>query len=493
MNGVPLETVDLLLVGADSVITMDSRRRLLSGAALAVNEGRIVAVDDESVVLGRYTARRTINCVGKVVVPGLIDAHGHAGHSMIKTLGSDTPSLWMRVVTPFYFHWTTPEYWHLDGLLSSLERLRMGVTCGVSVMGSRPRSDDPSISQEHARAYAEIGIRDIISVGPAGLPLPHPATRYQGTARAYSESSLDALMAGTESVINSCHGANNGRTRVFLTPFTIVPSLNPSAPSTPDAATHLTADDINQSRAIRIMAEKHRVRIHSDAFAGMIRLAAQDEYGLLGPDVHLQHCFGISPEEVNILAKTGTHVGHAPTGPAPVPHMLAAGINVAITTDGNSPRRPFDLLQAARSVQQAHQQSNSDEYLLPPGKLLEMITIDAAAALGMEDEIGSIEVGKKADIAVFDFKQAHLTPNWMVVHRLMYEAVGKDVDTVIVDGAVVLDNGVLPSIDEELVLAEAGRVAHDAVKRSGLENHLTEPGWGEIRRQFSTPIDLPTP
>ncbi|MFJ5956642.1 amidohydrolase family protein [Paenarthrobacter sp. NPDC092416] len=486
--------IDLLLVNADSIITVDQAREVLTGAAIAVDGGRIVDLGTTAEVVEKYVARRTIDCTGKVITPGFIDAHGHGGHSLIKTLGSDTPALWMQIVTPFYFHWTSPEYWYWDGLVSSLERLRAGVTCGVSVMGSRPRSDDPRISTEHARAYSEVGIRDVISVGPSGLPLPHPVTQFQDDgSRKYLEVSLEAMMDGTEAVIESCHGSNVGRTSVFLTPFTVVPSLNPSAPSTPDSATRLSPVDLAQSRAVRTLAEKYGLRIHSDAFAGMIRLAAQDEFALLGPDVHLQHLFGISPEEVNILASTGTHVGHAPTGPAPVLHMMAAGVNVAITSDGTSPRRPFDMIQAARSVQQAHQQGAVDEYALPPGKLLEMITIDAAAALGMDGDIGSIEVGKKADLAVFDFEQAHLTPNWMVVHRLMYEAVGKDVHTVIVDGQVVLENGASSRVDTPAAFSEAGKFALGAIRQAGLEHHLTEPGWGQIRRSFDTPISLPTP
>ena len=125
----------------------------------------------------------TIDCSGKTVLPGMIDAHGHGGHSLIKTLGSDSPSVWMQIVTPAYFHFTTPSYWYADGLVSALERLRAGVTCGVSVMGSRPRSDDPRFGVEHARAYREVGIREVVAVGPSGLPWPHPVSRWDTGTR----------------------------------------------------------------------------------------------------------------------------------------------------------------------------------------------------------------------------------------------------------------------------------------------------------------------
>ena len=212
-------------------------------------------------------------------------------------------------------------------------------------------------------------------------------------------------------------------------------------------ASALQPSDREQARRVRAIASKYATRIHSDAFGGMIKLASQDEYGLLGPDVHLQHCHGLSMEEVQIVAETDTRIGHSP-GPSafrcPVPELMQAGATVAVTTDGTSPRQSFDLFQAMRKAQLLQQVHFRDRAYLPPGKLLEMVTIDAARALGWEDEIGSLEAGKKADIIVINMRQPHLMPNFMPVHRLVYEAVGNDVETVIVDGRVVMEQGKNP-------------------------------------------------
>src|SRR3954454_36438 len=135
--------IDVLLTGG-TVVTVDEQRRILDDGAVAVDCGRVVAVGPSAEITARYQAAETIDCRGKLVLPGLIDAHGHGGHSLIKTIGTDTPSLWMRIVTPTYFHFTTPEFWYVDGQLSALERVRAGVTCGVSVIASQPRSDDPT-------------------------------------------------------------------------------------------------------------------------------------------------------------------------------------------------------------------------------------------------------------------------------------------------------------------------------------------------------------
>ncbi|MBL8126572.1 MAG: amidohydrolase family protein [Chloroflexia bacterium] len=488
--------IDLLLING-VVVTMGPDRAMLEDGAVAIDGQRIVAVGPTDEIAAAYQARRTINCRGKAIIPGLIDAHGHGGHSLVKTLGSDSPSVWMRIITPTYFHFTTPEFWYVDGLVSALERVRAGVTTGVNVIASMPRSDDPIYGNNHARAYAETGIRGIVCVGPCAPPWPHAVSSWRNGYREQFEVSFEEALAGAEAVIETWHHGADDRIRAFITPFTIVTSVDPSNPTTPDLATALTEHDRLQARRIREIAARWKTRIHSDAFGGMIRMAAQDpEHAILGPDVHLQHCLGISLEEVRILAETGTHVTHAPSagqGEArcPVPELMAAGVNVAVTTDGTSPKTTFDLFQAARRAQLVHQLMLKDSYLLPVGKLLEMITIDAAKALGWDDELGSLEPGKKADVAIINLRQPHLTPNWMIVHRLIHEAVGHDVETVIVDGRVVMEDRRVQTVDEEAILDAANQEATALVERAGLAAHLTPPGWGQLRRSFDQPIEYP--
>lgn len=403
----------------------------------------------------------------------------------------------MRIATPAYFQFTPPAFWYADGLVSALERLRFGVTCGVSVLGSQPRSDDPRIGINHARAYAEVGVREVVAVGPCHPPWPHPVSRWDGGGRERREVGFEEALAGAEAVIEACHHGAGDRIRVFITPFTIVTSVDPSNPTPPDLATALTHHDRLQARRVREIASRWKTRVHSDAFGGMIRMARQDEWALLGPDVHLQHCLAISPEEVRILADTGTHVGHAPgpgqvRGRCPVPELLEAGVNVAITTDGTSPKTSFDLFQTARKAQLVHQMMSRDMYLLPAGKLLEMITVDAAKVLGWDDELGSLEPGKRADVAIVNLRQPHLVPNWMVVHRLVFEAVGQDVETVIVDGRVLMENRRVLTVDEDAALEEGEREARALVERAGLQAHLTPPGWGRTRLEFDRPVELPS-
>lgn len=470
---------------------MNPSRSVIEDGAVAINGDRIESVGPSEALALAHPAAKIIDCRGKAVIPGMIDAHGHGGHSLLKTLGVNTPSLWMRIVTPTYFHFTDVAFWHADGMVSALERLHAGVTCGVSVMGSAPRSDDPAIADGHARAYADVGVREIVCVGPCAPPWPHPMSRWHGDTRERREVSFDDALAGAEASIAQWHHGAEDRIRVFITPFTIVPSIDPSNPTPPDQATALTEHDLVQAYRIRDIAKRLGTRIHSDAFGGSVRMAYRNrEAPLLGPDVHLQHCTDLSAEEVEILAETGTHVGHAPGGRSPVPQLMAAGVNVAITTDGHS-SNSFDLFQSARKAQLAQRVRTGDPYLLPAGKLLEMVTIDAARAVGWDDDLGSLESGKKADLVVVDMRRAHLVPNWMVVHRLIYEAVGGDVEMVMVDGRILLDKHRVLTVDEEAALVAGEEQAWALVDRAGLRPHLNDPGWGRLRLGFDEPVPLP--
>jgi cytosine/adenosine deaminase-related metal-dependent hydrolase len=443
--------VNGLLLLHGTIVTVDADRRVIENGAVAILGDRIVDIGTAEDLEPRHLDKKIVDCRGKLIIPGIIDAHGHAGHALIRSIAADTYSLWMRIVTPTYYH---------------------------------------------ARAYSESGLREVVCVGPAGLPWPHAVTRWESGAPQGRQVSFEEMIEGTEATIEALNGSADGRIDVFVTPFTIVPSLDPSNPTTPDLAVRLTEDDRMQARRVRETARKWGVRIHSDAFAGQIRMAFQDkENALLGPDVHLQHCWGISHEEVDILAATGTHVTHAPPGRAvPLLDMMSKGVPVAITSDGVSPSRHFDMFQIARLAQfTQHLLNNNDRYLLPPGKVLEMITIDAARALGKAHEIGSLEVGKKADVAIINMRQPHLAPNWMVVHRLIHQVVGSDVDTVIVDGKVLMREGRVLTVDVDQALDFGEREAQAMVDRAGLKAHMHDPGWGQISRTFREPIVLPDP
>ncbi|CRK81893.1 amidohydrolase family protein [Neobacillus massiliamazoniensis] len=480
--------IDLLLVHG-TVITMDKDRRILQDGAVAINNGRIVAVDTTERLMGKFEAQKVLDCSHQCILPGLIDVHGHGGHSMFKTIAMENIDFWMPIMTNTYKHFVTDDFWYYEGKLSALERLKAGITTGVSVLGSMPRSDDPIFAINHAKAYAEVGVREVVCTGPCNPPWPHLFSRWVDGKRVTKEVTYEEVIKGAEAVIEALNHANHDKTRAFITPFVIVTSVDPSSPTSPARLYGLTEHDRYQAKKIREIARKYNTRIHSDAFGGMIHLAIQDkENALLGPDVHLQHCRGISFDEAKILAETGTNVSASPGftqvhARTPIIELLELGATVAISTDGTSPSTSFDLFQAMRKTQFIHQAALRDEYYLPPGKLLEMVTIDAAKCIGWDDDLGSLEVGKKADVITVNLNQPHLTPEFMHVHRLVYQAVGNDVEHTIVDGKLIMEGRKVLNVDEGTILNDANEEARSTIKRAGLEKYMqpTKYFWGHAR------------
>ena len=477
-----------------TVITMDEERRMLENGAVLINEDRIEEVGETNDMVQKHKdVEKTIDCQNKLILPGFIDVHAHAGHSLFKALAYDSVSYWMKIMTEVYHNNTTDEFWYVEARLAALERLKFGVTCGLSVLSNSQRSDNPSISINNAKGYSEVGVRQIIAVGPSNPPYPRKFTRFANGERKESFLDFEDLMIGTEESIKATNHSHKGMIRAYVAPFVLLTSTNQSGLTDPDIATNLTAHDRYMMKSVRDLAKKEKTRIHTEAFGGMIRLAVKDENALLGPDVHLQHCTGISYDEARILAETKTSVSSSPSAGqfinrCPVVELMEFGANVAISTDGTSPAVSFDMINAARKTQLVHQGALRDRYYLPPGKLLEMITIDAAKAIGWDDEIGSLEVGKKADVITIDMNQPHLTPSFMPVHKLILYANGNDVSDVIVDGKIRMEDRKVLSVDESEIILESNRESMETIKRAKVEKYM-EPSdefWGSTRMYLNS-------
>jgi cytosine/adenosine deaminase-related metal-dependent hydrolase len=199
---------------------------------------------------------------------------------------------------------------------------------------------------------------------------------------------------------------------------------------------------------------------------------------VLGPDVVIAHGNGLTPTEVKIIAETRTNVATAPStgenlwyGYAPIIELVEAGANVTITTDGSAPRFSFDLFKdVSRAMWHQWFRFNTMK-VLPGGKALKMVTIDAAKALGMDHETGSLEVGKKGDIILVDFNKPHLTPITYVPHQLAYYVNGNDVDTTIVNGEILMKNSNVLSVDKDKVLDLAREEAQKAFELVDLSDY----------------------
>lgn len=464
-----------LIVTCDTMVTMDADRRILEKSWIAVDGDRIAAIGTGELPL----ATDVIDRPGMIALPGLIDAHSHAGHGLVRGAGDGDGELWFRICEDIYSGCATPAFWRAEAQLALLERLMSGVTTAVSLLGGGAdiyRTDTPEAGDAHCAATRASGLRTILAVGPGRLPFPRQFGQDKRSV------SFDEQMAVCEDLIVRHDDILEDGTGVAL----ILPVY-----ATDHMADH-SSEIRAMSRAMRDLQDRTGVLFTQDGHrTDTIALAA--ELDLLSPKAALSHSIDLSPEDFEALTVTGASVIHNPSaimsirGRCPVPELIDAGITVCLGSDAGAPDRGFDMFRHMAQAMHYHRRHFRDAGILPEGKVLEMCTIDAARTLGLETEIGSLEVGKKADIVLLDGRRAHLWPPVMPLNRITHFANAADVNTVIVNGRVLLDDGKPLLILPDDVLAEAEAEANRVFAVSGHADARREHAqtWGNYRRQTS--------
>jgi 5-methylthioadenosine/S-adenosylhomocysteine deaminase len=475
------KTVDLLIAGG-TLITMDPERHVIEDGAVAISGDRIEAVGPNGVIQAKYRAKRLIDAKRKVVMPGLIDGHAHAGHGLVKSLGMDKTGEWDRACELIYSGGSTDEFWRAEALLAALERLKFGVTCGVTYFGggdSVMRTDHPRFGDQHLQAVQEVGIREFLAVGPRRPPFPRKYVQWNGEERREVMVSFDEQLETCETLIKRWHGKADGKINIGI----MFPTHHPERKKLSQAE---QAELIRQARATRELSRKYGLLFTQDGHSrGSVKFA-HETLGILGPDALLSHSTELTAEEIQICKETNTRIVHNPsaiasmTGRCPVTELLDAGVTVMLGSDGVAPDRSYDMFRHMFQAMRYHRFHFRDPSYLPAGKVLEMVTIDAARALGLERELGSLEAGKKADVILIDMFKPHLYPLNMPVYRVAYFANGNDVDTVIVNGQILMEGRKVKTVDEASVLELAQKASEDALRRTGLESLLEIPDrfWG---------------
>lgn len=473
-----------LVIGGGIVVTMDSGRRVIEGGTVHVRDGRIAAIFERDETISTTESAEIIDATGMLVLPGLIDAHAHAGHALVKTLGSDDSKTWFDACRQIYTLGSDEEFWRADAALFALERIKAGVTTGISMLGggdSISRTDQPGVADAHFNTIKQAGTRAMLAVGTNRPPFPW---RFRDWDHGEDERdiSFERQLDVCRRVAASWHGAEKGRLSVALT--YPVSRLDESLPES--VTPELVTDHARQTRAL---SRELGLRFTQDGHREGSIAYAHDAQDLLGEDTFLSHCTNLTEEDIAALRETGASVVHNPSavasikGRCPVPELIAQGVTVAIGSDAPAPDRSGDMIRHMQQAMHYHRRHFRDDQILPPGKALEMVTTDAAKAIGMESEIGSLEPGKKADIVLLDLRKPHLVPANMPLHRAIYFANGADIDTTIVDGKILMRGRAVSSLDEGSVLDAADAAIAKALERTGLSGLLeTRSGfWGQSR------------
>ena len=455
-----------ILIKNGILIPMDPVRRIIEGGAVAIEGDKIVETGKTEELVKKHQSDIVIDATRMVIMPGLMDGHAHAGHSLLRTLGMHNDT-WYKACEDIYATGSTTEYWEADSALLNLERLKFGTTCGISFLGggdSIMRIDDPKYARVHCDAAEKIGIRTFMAVGPRRPPYPSRYSDWSGEARRDLMVDYEEQIAVTEKIIEENHNRASGRVKVAVMHPTPHPEVKPILGQE-------LADLKERAKTVRDLSQKYDLMFTMDGHSRGTVKFCHEELGFTGPEAIFSHSTELTAEEIQICKETGTNIAHNPSavasimGRCPVPELIDAGVTVVMGSDAGAPDRSFDMFRHMFQCMRYHRRHYRDAAVLPPGKILEMTTIDGAKAFRMEDQIGSLEPGKKADLILVDLNKPHFYPLNMYVDKVTYFANGNDVDTVIVDGEILMRAREVKTINEQEVLDKAQEQIEAALGR----------------------------
>lgn len=467
-----------LFIDNGIVVTMDPERRVLEPGAVLVRDGRIVAVGDRETVAREAGDAERIDAHNMAVIPGLIDSHGHAGHAMVKSLGAGDPETWVQACLRIYAHGSDAAFWKAEARLAALERLKAGVTTSVSLFGGGTdliRNDTPEYVLAYCDALDEVGLRSYVAMGPNRPPFPHHFTHLEsGEKRSLG---LADQLGVVRDAVHARPVSGSARVQVCM----VSPVFRPSEPG--DTSSEAERNELIEG--VMALREELGVMYTQDGHReGSIALS--DELGAIPPVSLFSHSVNLTEEDIASAVERGVVIVHNPSaimsirGRCPVPELIDLGVNVVLGSDAAAPDRGYDMFRHMAQCMHYHRRHFRDASVLPAGKVFEMATIDAARGMGRDHELGSLEVGKRADIVLVDLFKPHLMPINMPVMRLAHFANAGDVDTVIVDGEVLLRGRKVMRLDERAALEDAQEQMDRTIERNDLAGTLAPAGgfWG---------------
>jgi 5-methylthioadenosine/S-adenosylhomocysteine deaminase len=445
-----------LLVENATIVTMNRQRYVLTHASVAVSGERIVDVGPAAALSARYASAEVINGTGKVVLPGLINCHTHLSMSLQKGITLAVPDGLYRVMWPVEKA-LTPEDCYIGALAGAAEALKGGTTCAV---------DHYFYMEQVAKATTQVGLRGVLG---------------------HTIMSRLGPIIGEPELEEGIDFVRRWKGRHPL----VIPWLAPHASDTVMREWLLQLRQVATDEGVGLhlhlaQSLKEREYVHEQYGLGCVEYL--QDIGFLGRDVLAAHCIFIDEREMDILAQSGAHplycpMGHALHGnPQRAWELSQRGAGVLIGTDCVCADNEMDLVGELRIAGASQKQLTRDLAAMPAMKILEMVTVDAAEAIGMGNQLGSISPGYLADLILLNFDGLHTAPNYSLLDNIVYCCTGRDVETVIVNGQVVVRDGRLTHVDEAEVVQmveETGRaLMHRALAKDADLAWLWRSGFG---------------
>jgi 5-methylthioadenosine/S-adenosylhomocysteine deaminase len=426
MTDIPRLTEVDLLIQARWIIPVDDHDSVLEEHSLAVLNGAIVAVLPTLEAQRRYQAREHLTLAEHVLMPGLVNAHGHAAMSLLRGIADDLPlKVWLEQhIWPLESRWVSDSFVHDGTRLAIAEMLRGGTTCFADMY---------FFPEASARAATEAGIRVQLAAPVIDVPTPWAATPTEGIDKIVA---LEAQWRDHELVSIA---------------------FGPHAPySVSDAPLRRVAE----------LAERLRVPVHmhvhetageveqSVAQLGMRPIRRLAQLGLLSPRLLCVHATALDDEDITLLRESGAHVVHCPqsnlklaSGFCEVQRLLDAGVNVALGTDGAASNNDLDMFSELGTAAMLAKAVAGNAAALPAHAALRMATLSGAQAMGLDHKIGSLSAGKRADMIAVRLDALNALPVYHPASQLTYSTHSEQVSHVWINGKAVLEEGVLQTID----------------------------------------------
>ena len=438
------------------VVTQDPARRVIPDGCVIVEGATIVAVGPASLAAGVEAER--LDARGCAIVPGLVNAHTHLYNTFGRTLGADRSfAEWLRDQKGLIAALDEDEF-RACVELGMVDNLRSGTTCIVD-NPAVPAATGNRLYEASLDTARDLGARYILARGYTD----------QINAPEYLES-LSEIEARMRGLVRDRHDTADGRLRIMLSP------MLPWA---------LSAAGFQMTR--RLAAELGvRIHMHTAETAGFADLIEKAhghrsnvrvyrEGGCLGPDVQLLGCAWLAPDEIDVIGTTGTAVLLDPTaamfigaGMPPLLGLLAAGVPTGLATNGPAANGGQDMFESMKNVAGLAKLAAQDGRAFSQQRALDLATIEGARALGLDGTIGSLEPGKRADLAIVDLESPFVAPALDVVTALVSACKGRDVRDVMIDGRIVVRDGRLQTADEATIARCAGAMARRCAERAGL-------------------------
>jgi 5-methylthioadenosine/S-adenosylhomocysteine deaminase len=430
-------TVDLV-VRNGTLVTVDAERRVISGGAVAVDGGRILAVGPAAVVEAGFRGRDTLDARGGLVIPGLVNAHTHAPMVLFRGIADDLNLMdWLtRYIFPAEAKNVTAEFVKDSTRLAALEMIRSGTTTFVDMY---------YFEDQVAEAAKEAGIRAVAGSTLIEVPGGAPDSKTIPDALAYAERFLkrwqgDPLIVGAVAPHST---------------YLLAPDALKAARALADRYGAPILIHLSESPAEQTQIKERYGKTSTEHLRDL---------GFLRKGVLGAHGVWLSPSDRAILRAADVGVAHCPqsnmklaSGAAPVAEMLKEGMRLGLGTDGAASNNDLDMFEEMATASFLAKHATGDPTAAPAARVLEMATLGGARALGMEDRIGSLEVGKRADLVVVGLGHPRLHPMFDPISHLVYATKGADVTDVVVEGKRVMRDGKVLTLDTAAVLAASER------------------------------------